>query len=135
MRIQTAVALAALLSIVAPEVRAAEKTFRALLAPRPRPSLALPKLLALGATVPSVPAHPRTAPTEADRKSLCPSCTAGARPLVPANLALTGFAAVTAGTGVVLALTIPKSKRGVFKGSLKFAVTPTKAFASAIWRF
>jgi hypothetical protein len=131
--IKTAVALTALISLVGLEARAAEKPFQALLAPRPRPSLTLPRLLALGATVPNLPAHPRTAPAEAETRSLCPSCTAGGRPLVAANLVLTGFAAVTAGTGAVLAFATPK--RGIFKGSLKLALTPTKAFASAVWRF
>lgn len=118
-----------------PSAHAKQGRTKALPTPPARRALQLPAFLALGGHNASFPLHPRTPPVEADGKLLCPSCNAGGRPLVAANLAVTGFAAVTAGTGAILAFAMPKSKSGVFKGSLRFAVTPTKAFASAVWRF
>jgi hypothetical protein len=101
-------------------------------------SLRLPAFIALGVgglgAGGAVLSHFATVTTYNDPRLNCPGRCEGA-PRVALTAALTGAAVIGLGVGVALLVTAPKTEEPSPAPTVKFALNPRKAAATAVWRF
>jgi hypothetical protein len=101
-------------------------------------SLRLPAFIALGVgglgAGGAVLAHFATVTSYNDPRLNCPGRCEGA-PTVALTAALTGAAVIGLGVGVALLVTAPKTEEPSPAPTVKFALNPRKAAATAVWRF